>query len=558
MEAVWENREMRNTRTENPSKPAVAPRRSLEHKLLNSTVALVAISTFICATWLNHMASRAMRENHQRNVAMIGQTLASTMADRMDGDTRAQTLRRMLDMHIDQRLAFLVLVGPDEEMLHQRTIDIASWNEYKNWIEAHADAGSIHNDKPIALGRHGELVVQRVPIWNPPITPRRLDTVTPVSRELQGFVILALRERRMGQMVAELWAMQIVAAALICLVSVPIVAWGARRWTRPVRDLLAATTQLSEGEAPQPIDAHADDDLGALAASFNRMASNLYNTQSQLKTANEDLEAKVQQRTAELRQLTERLQNELRDKDDFLRTVTHDLSAPLRNINGMTSMLLIKYESELNEDTVNKLHRISANVKVQSELINDLMELSRIRTRSGKREAVDMNQIATRLAEAMSYDLETAGIDLRIDDGLPVVYAERNRMRQLLQNLLDNAIKYMGDAPKRQIHIGFARRGDELHFQVTDTGPGIDEKDLPKLFHVFKRGIYGKHKVPGRGVGLASVKTIVECYGGKVWAESRKGQGATFHFTLDALQVAVPAGDVPQRFERKIASKVRM
>jgi light-regulated signal transduction histidine kinase (bacteriophytochrome) len=288
------------------------------------------------------------------------------------------------------------------------------------------------------------------------------------------------------------------------------------------------------------------------------MAANLYNTQQQLKAANEDLEAKVQQRTGELQQLTERLQNELRDKDEFLRTVTHDLSAPLRNISGMASMLLMKYESNLNEDAVNKLHRISANVKVQSELINDLMELSRIRTRAGRREAVDMRQVVTKLADEMSYDLEHARIDLRIAPDLPTVYAERNRMRQLMQNLLDNAIKYMGDAPVRQVTIGFSDEGESLHFTVADSGPGIDEKDLPKLFHVFKRGIYGGHQVPGRGVGLASVKTIVECYGGKVWADSRKGEGATFHFTLDARQVAVPAGEVPQRFERKQPPRVRM
>jgi len=549
---------MRKASSENPSISAPAPRRSLERKLLLSTVALVVISTFICATWLNHMARRAMQENHQRNVAIIGQTLASTMAGRMDHDARTQTLRMMLNMHMDQRLAFLVLTGPDGALLHKRTIDIHAWNEYSDWTAANPNAGSIHNDKPIALGSYGELVVQRVPIWNPPMGPRGTDTVDPASRQLQGFVVLALREHRLGQMVTELWTMQITAAALICLVSVPFVAWGARRWTRPVRDLLAATTRLGEGEAPKTVDADADDELGALAASFNHMASNLYNTQQQLKNANEDLEAKVQQRTGELQQLAERLQNELRDKDDFLRTVTHDLSAPLRNINGMASMLLIKYESKLNEDAVNKLHRISANVKVQSELINDLMELSRIRTRAGKREAVDMNQVVAKLADEMNYDLESASIDLRVDPDLPVVYAERNRMRQLLQNLLDNAIKYMGDAPKRQVHIGFTPGDDDLHFHVTDTGPGIDEKDLPELFHVFKRGIYGGHQVPGRGVGLASVKTIVECYGGKVWAESRKGQGATFHFTLDAHQVAVPAGEVPQRFERKQKPKVRM
>ena len=201
-------------------------------------------------------------------------------------------------------------------------------------------------------------------------------------------------------------------------------------------------------------------------------------------------------------------------------------------------MVILKHEADLTDDAVGKLKRITANVDVQAELINDLLELSRIRSRPGKKDTVDLHALLTELRANVAYDLERNGITLKIDDGAPTIVAERNRVQQVFQNLVDNAIKYMGASERRRIRIGFERRGDELHFSVADSGQGVDAKDLPHVFNVFRRGTYsGTHAVPGRGVGLASVKSIVECYGGRVWAESHRGIGSTFHFTLDARQV---------------------
>jgi len=193
------------------------------------------------------------------------------------------------------------------------------------------------------------------------------------------------------------------------------------------------------------------------------------------------------------------------------------------------------------DDAVTKLQRINANVKTQSDLIADLMELSRIRSKPPKHELVDLQALVKGLRDELSYDLETNGIDLAILGVLPTITADRNRMRQIFQNLLDNAVKYMGDSDERKITVKFTREADELHFVVADTGQGIHEKDLPNIFDVFRRGTYsGSYEVPGRGVGLASVKTIVECYGGRVWLESRRGEGSTLHFTL-AVSMCLPA-----------------
>src|SRR5690606_18003881 len=148
-------------------------------------------------------------------------------------------------------------------------------------------------------------------------------------------------------------------------------------------------------------------------------------------------EQKVANRTAELQRLNRKLESEIHDKNEFLRAVSHDLGAPLRNINGIASVLLMKHREQFNDDALPKLQRISANAKVQADLINDLLELSRIRSRPGKREQVDLAELMAQLRDSLAFDLEKARIELAVASSLPVVTAERNRMRQILQNLLD-------------------------------------------------------------------------------------------------------------------------
>jgi signal transduction histidine kinase len=136
-------------------------------------------------------------------------------------------------------------------------------------------------------------------------------------------------------------------------------------------------------------------------------------------------------------------------------------------------------------------------------------------------------------------DLKTRGISLLIDDRLPVLTCEKARLRQVFQNLIDNAIKYMGDGPVREIHVGCRVKASEAEFYVRDTGIGIEAEDIGKVFHVFRRGkSQAVQNVSGKGVGLASVKSIVETYSGSIWVESQPGQGSTFKFTINGVHLA--------------------
>jgi signal transduction histidine kinase len=155
------------------------------------------------------------------------------------------------------------------------------------------------------------------------------------------------------------------------------------------------------------------------------------------------------------------------------------------------------------------------------------------------------------LEGVLEEDIRSKQISVIMDTPLPRLTAERARIRQVFQNLIDNAIKYMGDGsagtdgaePVKEIHVGCVVRPDEAEFYVRDTGMGIDPEDVGKVFYVFRRGRNSfAHKVAGKGVGLASVKSIVETYSGTIWVDSRVGQGSTFRFTINGKFVARPGG----------------
>jgi signal transduction histidine kinase len=265
----------------------------------------------------------------------------------------------------------------------------------------------------------------------------------------------------------------------------------------------------------------------------------LASANAQLADANRDLEEKVLQRTYQLETANQRLSREIAEKEDFLRAVSHDLNAPLRNIAGMASMLLMKHKDTFDEDVIHRLERIQRNVQVETDLIGELLELSRIKTRRQRVEAVELDAMVRELADVFEEDLRARNILFVVDGRLPVVNGERARLRQVFQNLLDNAIKYMGDGLTREIHVGCLVRASEAEFYVRDTGIGMDAEDASKVFCVFRRGkSQAVQSVAGKGVGLASVKSIVETYSGSIWVESEPGQGSTFRFTINGMHLA--------------------
>jgi signal transduction histidine kinase len=526
------------------------PRHTMQRKLVLWTVGLVVVSTFVCTWWLTRVAREAMTDNHARGVAVLNQTIAAALSGRLAYGWNPSVNGVLGVLELDSRVALVAIEDANGGLLHRRLVDPAAWSIYVDRVGHEREFGPIEMGRAEVLGELGDLIVHKAPIWNPPLRAGLPDGGgVGRDRSLEGFVTLVVREPSLPQTLTRLRTTQLLTSCVVSLLSLPVVVWVMRHWTAPIRSLLDATQRLARGDEPRPVSVRTRDEMGLLSRSFNQMAGKLSAARLELEQANEQLEHKVHDRTAQLECANRQLELEIRDKDEFLRAVTHDLSAPLRNIGGMAAMLLTKYKDGLADDALKKLERIGANVKVQTELLNDLCEIGRIRTRPGKRRAVDLQEVVDQLRDNLGYDLEHAGITLEVDGTLPTIMADRNRLRQVFQNLIDNAVKYMDRASGGRVTIAYRPDGPWHEFRVIDNGQGIAPEDLTVIFQVFRRSTRGvAPRVAGRGVGLATVKSIVESYGGRVWATSEEGAGSTFHFTLDrrvvdtAVTQADPAG----------------
>jgi len=231
------------------------------------------------------------------------------------------------------------------------------------------------------------------------------------SREadlLAGAVVLAVDTRETAAILAGVQQEVALAAAAIILFSIPLghlLVW--RVIVCPIRVLLRATRQLANGDFSARTQTRRNDEIGQLAASFDAMAEKLNASQQQLRRINESLERKVAERTCELERTNARLREEMADKEEFLRAVSHDLNAPLRNIAGMATMISARHGKNLPPDALARLERIQANVNAETDLINELLELSRIKTRPEAREYVDFGQLLEELRSAFEYELKS-------------------------------------------------------------------------------------------------------------------------------------------------------
>jgi signal transduction histidine kinase len=369
------------------------------------------------------------------------------------------------------------------------------------------------------------------------------------GRQLDGYVAVGVSLAGEEAMLRRTTYMVVAIGGLLVVISLPMAYLMVHHIFQPIRELVRITKKITSGDLDARVAVSRTDVIGDLARSFNEMVMWVKKQQQDVETANQkladanrDLEAKVQLRTAQVETAMQRLSAEIAEKEEFLRAVSHDLNAPLRNISGMATMLLAKYKDKFDEDILHRLDRIKKNVDVETDLISELLELSRIKTRRQKMEMVDVEGMVWELRGLFENDLKSRNIQLTVDTMLPVLEAERARIRQIFQNLIDNAIKYMGDSSTREIHIGCTIRLTEAEFYVRDTGMGIEPEDVDKVFLVFRRGKnVAAGAIAGKGVGLASVKSIVETYSGKIWVESKVGEGTTFRFTINGKHVPATA-----------------
>jgi len=234
--------------------------------------------------------------------------------------------------------------------------------------------------------------------------------------------------------------------------------------------------------------------------------------------------------TVELKTERKKLEESNQELEAFTYSVSHDLRAPLRAINGFSNFLLEDYSTQLDEEGKRYLDTIRTNAAKMDQLITDLLNLSRISRTEIKLQEVKMTEFVQSIYHEVATETEKKEFNVIIND-MPMVKCDTFLIKHVWQNLLENALKYSSKSEKKKIEIGSKKEKDEISFFVQDFGVGFNPKYINKLFGVFQR-LHRQDEFEGTGVGLAIVKRVISRHGGKVWAEGEEGEGATFYFSL--------------------------
>jgi light-regulated signal transduction histidine kinase (bacteriophytochrome) len=244
-----------------------------------------------------------------------------------------------------------------------------------------------------------------------------------------------------------------------------------------------------------------------------------------------ELEQRVRERTAQL-------ENALHELESFSYSISHDLRSPLRSISGFSQLLEEEYQYQLDENAQNYLKRISLSSQRMAQLIDDLLNLSRL-----SRAALNCRRLnLSELAQAVVDELRSTGperqADVQIQPGMSI-YADPNLLRVVMVNLLGNAWKFTARAEHAVISVGSLEENGKEVFFVRDNGAGFDQRYVNKLFGPFQR-LHTAEEFEGTGIGLATVQRIIRRHGGSVWAEGELGKGAVFYFSLPVPPVTKP------------------
>jgi signal transduction histidine kinase len=334
-----------------------------------------------------------------------------------------------------------------------------------------------------------------------------------------------------------------------------------RRVTRPIEALVEGTERLAAGDLSARVEIRSRDELGRLAGAFNQMAGEIQDlveeerhlaadaaalseklaalnsdlqvqiaerrqAETEVKRLNEDLEARVAARTAELEAANRQLES-------FSYSVSHDLRGPLQRISGFSEIVLAEAGPRLDEDQRRSLERIRASALTMGGLIEKLLEFAHVGRCPLDRRVVDVSTLARGIAEDLASSDPSRSASFVIADEL-VARGDGDLVGVALQNLMSNAWKFTSHSPRARIELGVeAGNGDGPTFFVRDNGAGFETAEAHKLFRVFER-LHSAREFEGHGIGLAIVKRIVEHHGGRVWASGSPGAGSTFRFTLGA------------------------
>ncbi len=299
-----------------------------------------------------------------------------------------------------------------------------------------------------------------------------------------------------------------------------------RSVTRPVQALQQGAEAIAAGDLRQRVGTRAQDEIGRLSRAFDSMTEALARdlahreqTQQEIKKLNEDLKHHVRQ-----------LEESNKELEAFSYSVSHDLRSPLRSIVGFSQALLEDHAARLDAEGRGFLDRIVAATTRMGRLIDDLLKMSRVSRHAMTREQVDLSALARNITGRLRDSQPERDAEFIVADGLKA-YGDERLLGVMLENLLANAWKFSENTPRTVLEFGLTSVDGTPAYFVRDNGAGFDMAYVDKLFNPFQR-LHRDSEFSGTGIGLATVKRIVNRHGGRIWIEGEVGKGTTVYFTL--------------------------
>lgn len=300
--------------------------------------------------------------------------------------------------------------------------------------------------------------------------------------------------------------------------------WFGRTMIREMKELLTGMGEIERGNLDYSMKLSGTAELEHVAESFNDMAERLRGSEAELRALNVDLERRVHERTTQLEHAN-------RELESFSYSISHDLNAPLRRIEGFSRVLQEDYSECLDKEGRRLVERIEHAAHQMSDMVNGMLNLSRLSRGDFNRQTVDLSMMAHEILNGLAGCCPERQVQIDIAGNIHVD-ADPSLLRVLLENLLGNAWKYTRTREVAEIAVGVLHQGDEDVFFVRDNGVGFDMNRADRLFTPFQR-MHRVEEFEGDGIGLTTVQRIVQRHGGRIWAAAAVDQGATFFFALE-------------------------
>ncbi|MBN2019805.1 MAG: hypothetical protein JW749_06225 [Sedimentisphaerales bacterium] len=226
-------------------------------------------------------------------------------------------------------------------------------------------------------------------------------------------------------------------------------------------------------------------------------------------------------------ELQKKLQSVEQEFNDFVYTISHDLKAPLRAISALTDWLASDYADKFDNDGKEQLNLLTSRVKRMQSLMDGVLQYSRIGRVTEQPVPIDLNKLLPQIIDALA---APPNIHITVENQLPVITSEPTRIQQVFANLIGNAVRFMNKS-EGVVKVACEEKDGFWEFSVSDNGPGIEQQHFERIFKIFQT-LQAKDQLETTGMGLTIAKKIVTLYGGKIWLNSKIGEGSTFFFTL--------------------------